>query len=192
MQEKNIRKIVRQILYESYIDGLSNDEFSFDMPVDNVSKTEMWNIQNTLAGHGFQMYIVGGAVRDSVKNAIKIQKNPMDTTTDTPKDFDLVTDAMPNDIFSMFKNAPFISNILNIGEAFAIQFLVTKSGNEYELATFRKDVGSGRRPDSVEYLSSPAEDAKRRDLTINSLFFKIDRLTENGFFGSVLDFTGGC
>ena len=114
-------------------------------------KNDISKIKYTLNKNGFKMWIIGGAVRDTVRNSIKLSKNPMNETLVVPKDFDLVTDATPDEIKKMFSGADFISNILNIGESFAIQFLVTKSHNQYELATLRSDSGGGRKPDSVQY-----------------------------------------
>jgi len=193
MEEKSIRKRIRKILLESYLDeGVENAQrVPLNIDVKESDKDDIWKIKQTLAANGFKMYIVGGAVRDAVKNAIKLKKNPMDTTIDVPKDFDLATDASPEEIRAMFEKASFVSNILHIGESFAIQFLVTKAGNRYELATFRSDVGGGRKPDTVKFEKSPEEDAKRRDLTINALFYDINDLTESGFSGEVVDFVGG-
>lgn len=190
---EDIRKKIRKILLEKYLqeDIETAKRIPLDIAVKEGDKNDIWKIKQTLSVNGFKMYIVGGAVRDAVKNAIKLQKNPMDTTIDVPKDFDLATDASPDEIRAMFEKAPFISNILHIGESFAIQFLVTKSGNRYELATFRSDVGGGRKPDSVKFEKSPEEDAKRRDLTINALFYDIASVTESGFTGEVIDYVGG-
>lgn len=116
------------------------------------------------AGH--ELYIVGGAVRDALLG-------------NSPKDYDLATDAKPEKIKQILKGY----NFKEIGEAFAIVFVITPSGNEYELATFREDVGKGRRPDSVEF-STIDKDVLRRDLTINALFYDIDR-------GEIVDLVGG-
>jgi len=190
MQNKEIRDKIKKILFEDF----TKDEiktFSLDINVKESDRKDIWLIRRELISRGYKLFIVGGAVRDAVKNAIKLQKNPQDTTLETPKDFDLVTDAHPEKIKEIFKDANFISNILNIGESFAIQFLVTKLGNQYELATFRSDAGGGRKPDSVKYETSPKEDSKRRDLTINALFYNIIGLAEGGFNGQVIDYVGG-
>jgi len=190
---EKVRKKIRKILLETYLqEKVENAKrISFNISVKESDRNDIWKIRQTLVVSGFKMYIVGGAIRDAVKNALKLQKNPMDTTIDVPKDFDLATDASPDEIRAMFEHAPFISNILHIGESFAIQFLVTKAGNRYELATFRSDVGGGRKPDSVKFEKSPEEDAKRRDLTINALFYDIFGITQNGFTGEVVDYVGG-
>jgi len=192
MEEKIARKKIRKILLENFLKEDNGEKrFPLNMPVASSDKEDILKIREILLANNFKMYIVGGAVRDAVKNEIKLQKNPMDTTIDVPKDFDLATNAFPDQIRTLFEKAPFVSNILHIGESFAIQFIVTKSGNRYELATFRKDVGGGRKPDSVEYVDNPEEDSKRRDLTINALFYEITGIAENGFEGDVLDFVGG-
>lgn len=189
--EKIIRKKIRKILMENFIKEGETKKIPMDIIVQESDKNDIWKIRMELVSRGFKMFIVGGAVRDAVKNAIKLQKNPMDTTIDVPKDFDLATDAPPDVIQKMFERANFISNILQIGESFAIKFLVTKAGNQYELATFRSDIGGGRKPDSVKYETNPEEDAKRRDLTINALFFEIGEMTPKGFAGEVIDYVGG-
>ena len=71
---------------------------------------------------------------------------------------------------------------LETGKAFGV-INVFVDDEEYEIATFRNDVGSGRRPDSVEFTTID-QDVKRRDLTINALFYDIDT-------GEVVDLVGG-
>lgn len=189
--EKELRKTVRKILLEKMLqetDGAKT--FVLNMPVKESDKKDVWRIRQELVSKGFKAFIVGGAVRDVVKNQLRLQKNPQAELI-IPKDFDMATDASPDEIKQIFQGADFISNILNLGESFAIQFLVTKAGNKYELATFRSDVGGGRKPDSVKFEKGPEEDAKRRDLTINSLFYNITELTEEGFSGEVIDYVGG-
>ena len=190
---EKIRKEIRKILLEHYFkeDTDNMQTTPLNIIVKESDRNDIWKIRQELISRGFSMYIVGGAVRDAIKNAIRLQKNPHDTNIDIPKDFDLATDAHPNEIKAMFENAPFVSNMLTIGDAFAIQFIVTKSGNKYELATFRSDVGGGRKPDSVQFEKDPKKDAERRDLTINALYYRIDKLTASGFDGEVIDYVGG-
>ncbi len=122
-------------------------------------------IVKTLRRAGFKAYLVGGAVRD-----ILLGKRP--------KDYDIATDARPADVMGLFDRT------VPVGEAFGV-VLVCIDHRSYEVATFRKDVGStdGRHPDQVVF-TSEREDAIRRDFTINSLF--LDPLDN-----SVLDFAGG-
>lgn len=186
---KTIRKQIRKILLENYLQENSNI-FYANMFMNNSDKKDILNIKDELFRKGFKLWIVGGAVRDTVKNTMKLSKNPMDDTLDIPKDFDLVTDATPIQIIDIFKNANFISNILNIGESFAIEFLVTKNGNKYELATLRSESG-GRKPDTVQYEKTIEQDSKRRDLKINALYYEILHETNDGFYGIVHDLVGG-
>lgn len=115
--------------------------------------------------NGHELYVVGGAVRDLLMG-------------NEPKDFDLVTDATPDKVKSMLR----MYRTIDMGEQFAIVNVITEDGH-YEIATFRKDVGKGRRPDSVEFTSID-QDVLRRDLTINALFYDIDK-------GEVVDLVGG-
>ncbi len=115
--------------------------------------------------NGCELYVVGGAVRDLLYGS-------------EPKDFDLVTNAKPEKIKSMLN----IYRTIELGEQFGIVNVVTEDG-QYEIATFRRDIGKGRRPDSVEFTTID-QDVKRRDLTINALFYDIDK-------GEVVDLVGG-
>lgn len=117
------------------------------------------------AGHKF--YLVGGCVRDSILGL-------------APKDFDVATDMHTEDVVRMLSKD---YTVLPIGRAFGIATVVTPEGNTYEIATFRKDIGEGRRPDSVEF-TTIEEDVKRRDLTINALFYDIME-------GEIVDLVGG-
>jgi tRNA nucleotidyltransferase/poly(A) polymerase len=119
------------------------------------------------AGH--QLYVVGGAVRDALLGI-------------SPKDWDLATDAKPEKIKQILHKYKF----KEIGEAFGIVFIIAPSGNEYELATFREDVTAGRRPDAVKF-STINKDVLRRDLTINALFYDIDKQEIVDLVGGVKD-----
>jgi tRNA nucleotidyltransferase/poly(A) polymerase len=131
----------------------------------NIPK-DVLEINKLFKRSGHELYIVGGAVRDALLG-------------NAPKDYDLATDASPEKIKEILKGYKF----KEIGEAFAIVFVITSSGNEYEIATFREDIGKGRRPDSVK-LSTIDKDVLRRDLTINALFYDIDK-------NEVVDLVGG-
>lgn len=115
--------------------------------------------------NGYELYVVGGAVRDLLYG-------------NEPKDFDLATNAKPEEIKSILN----MYRTIELGEQFGIVNVVTEDG-QYEIATFRKDIGKGRRPDSVEFTTID-QDVKRRDLTINALFYDIDK-------GEVVDLVGG-
>lgn len=102
-----------------------------------------------------QSYLVGGCVRDMLLGH-------------TPKDYDIVTDALYSDITSFFSDAGW--KVSQNGENFLV-CCVSKFGHQFEIANFRKDSasGDGRRPDSVQ-IGTMDEDAERRDFTINALY----------------------
>lgn len=87
----------------------------------------------------------------------------------TPKDYDIATDAPPDRVREVFGKRRTIA----VGAAFGvITVLGPRAAGQFEVATYRTDGGysDGRRPDSVEFASAE-EDARRRDFTINGLFF---------------------
>ena len=81
-----------------------------------------------------------------------------------PKDYDIATDAVPDQVLAMFKGA------VAVGKSFGV-VRVPLGADWYEVATFRRDHDyiDGRHPSAVTY-SDPATDASRRDFTINALF----------------------
>jgi poly(A) polymerase len=118
---------------------------------------------------GFVAYWAGGSVRDQLLGR-------------TPKDYDVATNATPEQIRSLFGRR----RTLAIGAAFGVISIVgPKPAGMIEVATFRRDAAysDGRHPDSVTF-SSAEEDASRRDFTINGLFY--DPVEER-----VIDFVDG-
>jgi tRNA nucleotidyltransferase/poly(A) polymerase len=136
-------------------------KFNMQLPKDILT------IKDIFKANGFQLFVVGGAVRDAVLGK-------------DPKDFDLATNATPDHVEQMMQDAGFTT--LATGKAFGVINVFTDSG-DFEIATFRKDIGSGRRPDSVEFTTIEG-DVLRRDLTINALFFDIEA-------GEIVDLVGG-
>ena len=118
-----------------------------------------------LRERGHLAYFAGGCVRDIVRG-------------ETPKDFDIATDANPEGVQKLFPHT------YAVGAHFGV-ILVVENGFQFEVATFRADdvYVNGRRPSAVHF-SSPEEDARRRDFTINGMFY--DPVAER-----VIDFVGG-
>jgi poly(A) polymerase len=114
---------------------------------------------------GHVAYFAGGCVRDLVRGL-------------APKDFDVATDAPPEVVQKIFPRT------YAVGARFGVVVVVV-GGVNFEVATFRSDnvYVDGRRPVSVHF-SSPQEDAKRRDFTINGMF--LDPVANE-----VIDFVGG-
>jgi len=114
---------------------------------------------------GQEAWLVGGGVRDLV-------------LSQTPKDWDVATSAPPEEVRRLFpRHVP-------VGVQFGV-VRVRLGGHEYEVATFREDLGysDGRRPDAVRF-GSLSEDVRRRDFTINGLAL-------DPFTGRVVDLVGG-
>tara|TARA_Y100000114_G_C11747458_1_gene322405 strand:- start:811 stop:1962 length:1152 start_codon:yes stop_codon:yes gene_type:complete len=120
-----------------------------------------------------ELYVVGGAVRDALLGK-------------KPKDFDLATDAKPNEVVEIVTKAGY-NTIGEVGQQFGVVIVQTPDFRDgMEIATFREDIGKGRRPDSVEY-STIDKDVLRRDLTINALFYDIEREEVVDLVGGVAD-----
>src|ERR1700751_2034354 len=124
------------------------------------------SICDALENAGFQAFLVGGCVRDLLLGR-------------EPADYDVASSATPEQVLKLFPNG------ITVGAQFGV-ILVQSDGAKVEVATFRSDVGysDGRHPDRVEYASSPEQDVKRRDFTINGLML-------DPFSNEVLDFVGG-
>ena len=158
---------IKQILREGVIKE-ERIKFDFQIPSDII------DIQKVFTKNGYKLYVVGGAVRDALLGR-------------TPKDYDLATDAVPDKVEQMMNKAGF--RTLPTGKAFGVINVFTDQG-EYEIATFRVDLGSGRRPDGVEFTNIEG-DVKRRDLTINALFYDIDTKEIVDLVGGVDDLKNG-
>lgn len=123
------------------------------------------SICKTLQDAGYQAVLCGGCVRDMFLGRI-------------PHDYDIATSAKPDQVISLFKNSKLV------GKSFGV-VLVKMDDLNFEVATFRNDgiYKDGRHPEKVIF-STMEEDAKRRDFTVNALFF--DPLS-----GETFDFVGG-
>jgi len=116
---------------------------------------------------GFKAYLVGGAVRDLLLGK-------------KPKDFDVATDARPGQIKKLF------ANCFLIGRRFRLAHIRFKGGKIIEVATFRREPHEIEEPDADKNntFGTPMEDAFRRDITINALFYDIATF-------SIIDYVGG-
>ena len=129
------------------------------------------DIHKLMKDAGHELYLVGGAVRDHVLGK-------------KPKDFDLATEAPPDKVIELLSQ----DSRLRVqddpkGKQFGVVLVNDSENHEYEIATFRQDVGEGRRPDEVKFTTID-EDVARRDLTINALFYDINT-------GEIVDYVGG-
>jgi len=151
------------------------------------------NIVRELRSRGFQAYLAGGCVRDTLLGL-------------PPTDYDVATDATPAEVMRIFPET------YAVGAQFGVVLVPLRTPtqakeswvghpeprppeapapsehpNYVEVATFRNDgtYTDGRHPDRVSYSKDPMEDVQRRDFTINGLL--MDPLDSN----RVLDFVGG-
>lgn len=108
-------------------------------------------IVTKLRSKGYAAYLVGGTVRDLLLGR-------------TTKDYDIATSAKPAEIEQLFPKT------IPVGKQFGV-IIVVNGANQFEVATFRADIGSkdARHPDKVTFTSAK-KDAQRRDFTINGLF----------------------
>ena len=106
---------------------------------------------HTFNDAGFQIYLVGGAVRNKFMHR-KLS------------DFDLTTDAHPQDVQKLFRRV--IPTGIKHGTV-----TVLYKGYEFEITTFRieSDYSNQRHPDKVSFSADIKEDLKRRDFTINAI-----------------------
>lgn len=142
----------------------------------SISKTDISSnaikVLNRLIGAGFQAFLVGGSVRDLLLHK-------------APKDFDVATNATPNEIRNLFRNGRIIGRRFKLVHILFHRDIV-------EVATFRGHgaIDSSQLTNEKGMLvrdnvyGSIDEDAWRRDFTINSLYYNISDST-------IIDFTGG-
>lgn len=112
-------------------------------------------VLSKLKENGYQVYVVGGAVRDFLMGK-------------TPHDYDLTSDALPSQISDVFKD--FYQE--HSGEKHGT-IRVIIDHKPIEITTFRCDEGytDYRRPDNVEFVKDVYIDSKRRDFSINAFYY---------------------
>lgn len=126
-----------------------------------------------LRSHGHKAYLVGGSVRDLLLGR-------------TPKDFDVGTDATPNQVKKLFRNC------FLVGRRFRLAHVRFGRDSLVEVATFRRLPREDELPENPDdhfffaenVFGTPCEDAFRRDFTINALFYDIADF-------SIIDYVGG-
>ena len=159
---KNIIKSIK----DTYNQFFSKEPINQELISKNVLA-----IINTLQANNFEAYIVGGAIRDILISL-------------TPKDFDIATNAKPEEIRHLFKNSRIIGRRFRLVHIFFGRELI-------EVSTFRA------KPEKVERLKNgilkdneygtKEEDAVRRDFTCNALYFDPKRNKIFDFFNGIED-----
>ncbi len=155
--------------------GMNNGPRIIPRPEHCISRKDMdreaLKVLYRLKDKGYLAYLVGGSVRDLLLGK-------------APKDFDIGTDARPHEVRRLFRYSRII------GKRFRIVHVYFRGGKVIEVSTFRcqcdcddREALLNGRPDDAIY-GTPMEDAFRRDLTINGLFYNIADF-------SVIDYVGG-
>ncbi len=132
-----------------------------------VVPKEVKNILEGLQKAGFESYIVGGCVRDFL-----LKKEP--------KDWDVTTNAKPEEIQKVFPNSFYENNFLTV---------TARTGSEkvpeIEITTYRFEAGYSdkRHPDQVKYAQKLEEDLSRRDFTVNAMAMGLDKKVVDLFDG---------
>jgi poly(A) polymerase len=126
---------------------------------------------------GYKAYLVGGSVRDLLLGK-------------QPKDFDIATDARPGEMRKLFRNSRII------GRRFRLVQVFFRGGKIVEVSTFRCrsefDEGPEATPDARNNtFGTPGEDAQRRDLTINGLFYNVADFSLVDYVGGLKDLRQG-
>src|SRR4051794_36654535 len=134
-------------------------------PTPRSDRDDALAVVRRLREAGHVAYFAGGCVRDQLLGL-------------TPKDYDVATDATPERVRQLFPHTQAVGAAVGV-------ILVRQRKSVIEVATFRSDgkYSDGRRPDRVVFTTAE-EDAKRRDFTINGMFF--DPVEDK-----VIDYVGG-
>ena len=131
----------------------------------HVQWTSVKSVCEILHNAGYEAMLAGGCVRDLIMKRV-------------PNDFDIATSAKPEDVERLFPRA------IGVGRAFGV-IIIPFDDFQLEVATFREDDAylDGRHPQSVRF-SSAEQDARRRDFTINALFYDLHK-------NEVIDYVDG-
>ncbi len=129
--------------------------------------TAATQILKKLENAGKEAYLVGGCVRDLLRGK-------------TPHDYDITTNALPNEIKEIFSDFRIIETGIQHGT-----ITILCKGEPFEVTTYRMDgaYSDGRHPDQVTFSASIEEDLKRRDFTINAMAMNDE--------GTLIDLYGG-
>ena len=163
---------------KKYIEFILEKKISIDMPLPN----DIIEISNAYIKSGKDIFIVGGAIRDFLQGK-------------EPKDYDLVTNALPHESKLILKDFK-VSD--EQGKNFGVLRVYTHDEPEgYEVASYRKDISLGRDTKGDEKKVEMGnhitieDDCMRRDLTINALFYDLRHKEIVDIVGGVEDIKNG-
>ena len=127
--------------------------------------SEVTRVTNQLYEAGYEAYIVGGCVRDILRGA-------------TPKDWDITTNALPDEMMDVFEHAHYDNEF---GTVRVINDTEDKRLKVIEITTYRTEDSytDNRHPDNIQFSDSISEDLKRRDFTINALALDLQNVSRD-------------
>ena len=130
------------------------------------------------AARGREVCLVGGAVRDLIQGK-------------KAKDWDLATDAPPDEVTDIFANAQPRGKVFPTGIRHGTVTVLYR-GQSMEITTYRTEAGyaDGRRPDQVRYAATIEEDLSRRDFTMNAIALRLPRGEKVDPYGGEADIRG--
>lgn len=144
--------------------------------------TPVYSVIQALEKSGFSAYIVGGSLRDILLGR-------------TPKDWDVTTDARPENIQEIFPDSVYENTFGTVGVKVPRFLPTTPTDHEHdiiEVTTFRTESGysDARHPDTVTFVTTIGDDLARRDFTINAIAGKVtsissDRALEDQVFATI-------
>ncbi len=146
---------------------------------------EVVNVVKTLKNNGFEAYLIGGCVRD-----ILLERKP--------KDWDITTNATPEQIISIFPDT-FYENtfgtvgIVNKDQPASKTGIIDETLRVIEITPYRLEAeySDNRRPDKVTFSQKLEDDLQRRDFTINALALDIQENKKDKYDGEYLDYYHG-
>ena len=139
---------------------------------------EVAQVVKTLQDKGFEAYLIGGCVRDLLLDR-------------RPKDWDVTTNATPEQIIALFTDTFYENNYGTVGvvnEEATDETLKVIEVTPYRLEAEYSD---NRRPDQVTFSHKLEDDLQRRDFTINAVALAIKEISPNKFTGEYLDYYNG-
>lgn len=166
-----LRTDVRKIIAEMLLKETQELRIPYDMDIPK----DIWDLKRFFDQAGKKLYVVGGAIRDAL-------------TGKKIKDYDLATDATPEQMGIFIPSDRY--TFLEAGNIFPVVHLVTPENGRYEIATFRVDVSDdetgGHRKPKTQF-ATIEQDVLRRDLTVNALFYDLDKKEIVDLVGGISD-----
>lgn len=123
---------------------------------------------------GFESFLVGGCVRDLMMDK-------------EPKDFDITTNALPEQVLKIFKNAKYENDFGTV--LIPLRNEANELTDVIEVTTYRSEIGysNRRHPDSISFETEIDKDLERRDFTVNALAYNLETEELKDLFGGRKD-----